>query len=115
MKTIKLSFFHFLGIFAALQLALSLDFQVPPILRFYLADFLCMPIVLAICLFCVQFIKKDRNLRLPAFSIFSLFVLYSIYFEVILPPLHERYTSDPVDVLMYLSGSLLFYFLQKIS
>lgn len=113
MKPIWVSFFGFSIIFAALQLAYFLNYPVPPILNNYLADLLCMPIVLSICLFCVQAIKKDRNLKLPAFSIFSLFILYSIYFEVILPPLHERYTADYIDVIIYFLGSLIFYFLQK--
>ncbi len=115
MKPVWIGFNVFLSVFVILQFAYYLNVPVPPILRNYLADFLCMPVVLSICLFCVQFIKKDRKLKLPVFSIFSLFVLYSIYFEVILPPLHDRYTADPVDVLMYFSGSLVFYFLQKIS
>ncbi|UZO82336.1 hypothetical protein NBT05_07630 [Aquimarina sp. ERC-38] len=34
---------------------------------------------------------------------------YAIYFEIILPPLHERYTGDFWDVICYFTGWLFFY------
>ncbi|SFF74015.1 hypothetical protein SAMN04488033_10740 [Salegentibacter agarivorans] len=74
-----------------------------------------MPIVLSICLYTVQLLKKDKTLRLNLITVLSVFVMYAIYFEVILPPLHWRYTADIIDVLLYLIGSFLFYFLQKLT
>jgi len=71
-----------------------------------------MPIVLTICLHVVHFIKKDATLRLSLFTTLSLTALYTIYFEIYLPPIEPRYTADFLDVIMYLSGSLIFYFLQ---
>ncbi|WP_156101207.1 hypothetical protein [Salegentibacter sp. Hel_I_6] len=73
-----------------------------------------MPIVLSICLFAVQYLKKDKNIRLNLITVFSVFLMYTIYFEVVLPPLHWRYTADIFDVFLYLIGSGLFYLLQKL-
>ncbi|WP_146035384.1 hypothetical protein [Salegentibacter mishustinae] len=70
--------------------------------------------VLSICLYAIQFFKKDKTLRLNLFTVLSVFAMYAIYFELILPPLHWRYTADIIDVFLYLIGSFLFYFLQKL-
>jgi hypothetical protein len=51
-------------------------------------------------------------MRLSLFSIFSLTTFYAIYFEIYLPKVEPRYTGDVLDVVMYVAGSLLFYFLQ---
>lgn len=99
-------------VFLGLQVWMELNFPIPDVLRFYLADLLCMPVVLSICLLAARFLKKDSNLELSIFSIFSLFVFYSVYFEIIMPKIHVRYTADPLDVLMYFCGSLIFYGVQ---
>jgi len=71
-----------------------------------------MPIVLTICLQAVHFIKKDAKIRLSLFTTLSLTTLYAVYFEIYLPRVEPRYTADILDVIMYLSGGLIFYFLQ---
>jgi len=114
MKSLKTAFFICCLLFAILQSFYFLDQPVPKLIKFYLADFLCMPIVLSICLFAVQYLKKDKSLRLNLLTVLSVFVMYAIYFEVILPPLHWRYTGDIIDVLLYFIGSGLFYLLQKL-
>ena len=100
--------------FLLIQFRGFLGIDVPDWVLFYGKDFLCMPIVLTICLFFAQRIKKSKKLRLSFLSIFSLTAFYSIYFELYLPEVHLRYTADVVDVLMYSAGSLLFYFSQRI-
>jgi len=114
MKSLKWSFFIFCILFTLLQTLYFFNIPLPDFINFYLANFLCMPIVLSICLFAVQFLKKDKTLRLNLFTVLSAFAMYAIYFEVILPPLHWRYTADIIDVFLYLIGSFLFYFLQKL-
>ena len=113
MTWLKIYFYLSAILFGLYQLGLFLDFEFHPILTNYLADFLCMPIVLYLCLIAVRFAKNKPGLKIPGFSIISLFILYSIYFELLLPPLHWRYTADPVDVALYGLGSGIFYFLQK--
>lgn len=100
-------------IFLGLQLWVSMEYPLPGFIRFHLADLLCRPVVLSICLIAVRIIKNDPNIRLSAYSIFSLFVFYSVYFELLMPEIHQRYTADPLDVLMYFFGSLIFYIVQK--
>lgn len=80
----------------------------------YLNDFLVIPIVGFLCLYTVWWLKKDRNLRLDVFSILSLVLIYSLYFEVYLPKYSERYTADILDVVCYAGGGLAFYLLQKL-
>lgn len=112
MKLLHLTFFLFVAIFLILQFLLSLDIYLPNWVVFYVNDFLVMPIVLTICLKVVHLIKKDTAIRLSLFTIFSLTTFYAIYFEVYLPKVEPRYTADVLDVVMYVAGSFLFYFLQ---
>ncbi|APS38833.1 hypothetical protein AO058_08080 [Salegentibacter sp. T436] len=115
MKSLRTFFFICCFLFALLQTFYFFEIPLPDFINFYLANFLCMPIVLSICLYTVQLLKKDKTLRLNLITVLSVFVMYAIYFEVILPPLHWRYTADIIDVLLYLIGSFLFYFLQKLT
>ena len=112
MKTLYTSFVVFTIAFLIIQFHTFLQFNLPDWVLFYVKDFLCMPIVLTIGLVVAQVIKKDRSIRLSLFTIMSLTVFYTLYFEIFLPRVHTRYTADLLDVLMYFSGSLLFYFLQ---
>jgi hypothetical protein len=112
MKILHLTFFLFVAIFLILQILLHLNIYLPNWVVFYVNDFLCMPIVLFICLKVVHLIWKDPTMRLSLFSIFSLTTFYAIYFEIYLPKVEPRYTGDVLDVVMYVAGSLLFYFLQ---
>lgn len=109
--------FFLLNVFLAL-VVYSLIFSRTPIpdwVRFYAADFLCMPIVLCICLWSVRKWKSDPNLRLSLFNVLSVAGFYSVYFEVYLPPRNQRYTADIWDVVMYLAGAFLFYLVQELT
>ena len=112
MKTLYISFVVFAIAFLVIQFHSFLQLDFPDWVLFYVKDFLCMPIVLTIGLLVAQVIKKDRSIRLSLFTIMSLTVFYTIYFEIFLPRIHTRYTADLLDVLMYISSSFLFYFLQ---
>ncbi|WP_156877281.1 hypothetical protein [Salinimicrobium terrae] len=79
----------------------------------WLNDLLCLPVVLGICLFLIRKISKNEQLRISLFSAFSLAALYSIYFEIYLPEVTERYTADVVDVLLYFIGAFIFYLFQQ--
>lgn len=112
MRYVYILFFFSVAIFGILQLVLFLAMNLPNWVVFYVNDFLVMPIVLTICLFVVHRVSKDRRIRLSLFTIFSLASLYAIYFELYLPQHNPRYTADILDVVMYFSGGLLFYFSQ---
>lgn|SRR5690606_30498648 len=112
MKTLYAFFiFSCLTFFTILTLQ-YLQTDLPNWIQFYVNDFLCMPVVLTICLTVVHYIKKDFSIRLSLFTVLSLTIIYSVYFEWYLPQVKTRYTADIMDVIMYFSGSLLFYFLQ---
>lgn len=113
MRKIYISFSICMLVFTTLQVLLIKQVEVPFWATAYINDFLCMPIVLTTCLFVVHLIKRDRSIRLSLFSILSLTIFYAVYFEVVLPRINPRYTADLIDVLMYFSGSLIFYLLQN--
>lgn len=79
----------------------------------YLNDFLTIPLVALACLHGVWQIKKDRSIRLNVFTVFSLVLLFSFYFEYYLPQQSQRYTGDIWDVFCYTLGGIVFLVLQK--
>lgn len=113
MKLLYFVFSLFLIVFLIIEFRSFLQISIPDWLLFYGKDFLCMPIVLTICLTAVRFLKKDQSINLTLFTVLSLCTFYSIYFEAYLPKVHSRYTADLLDVIMYFSGGFLFYFLQR--
>jgi hypothetical protein len=87
--------------------------QLPNWLYFYLNDFLCMPIVLSLCLIILRILKKTESLYVPLLVVLGLSTYFSLHFEWLMPQLSTRYTSDIIDVVLYFSGALLFYSFQK--
>lgn len=80
----------------------------PELVNNHLNDFLCMPIVLKVCLYSVRFIKSEKRIQLPLLLQISLTLLFIIYFEGFLPISHERYTADFLDIIAYTLGLLFF-------
>lgn len=113
MRNISLLFYICFGIFLLNLLLLNSSLPLPTFFSSYLNDLLCMPVVLCVCLFLIRKISNRKNLKISLFSALSLAVLYSIYFEIYLPNVTERYTADVVDVLLYFTGALLFWLVQK--
>ena len=85
----------------------------PRVIRFYLNDFLIIPIVLFICLQVLKWSKNDKNYTISLSLILYLCFLYSILFEFIFPKYLARYTKDFIDVVLYFASGILFYKLQK--
>ncbi len=79
----------------------------------YLNDFLCMPIVLFVCRYAVRKLKSNKNLQLSLPVTFSVTLYYALYFEFYVPKVNLRYTADPLDVILYFSGALFFYFMEN--
>ncbi|MBP9150766.1 MAG: hypothetical protein KBF73_00640 [Flavobacteriales bacterium] len=81
-----------------------------PMIHSYLDDLLCFPIVLTLGLAAYRW--HWPNYRLTLWHMLPVFLVYSFYFEVYLPKTSSNYTSDFVDVLMYLCGLAIFgYFI----
>jgi len=89
------------------------NLALPNWVSFYANDFLCMPIILSLCLATIRYWKKDKNLYMPVYAILLITAYYSFHFEWLVPQFYGRYTSDWVDVLLYVIGASLFYIFQK--
>jgi len=81
----------------------------------YLADFLCIPIVLYISRGVIRWIKKRRKFQFSLIQVLFAIVYFSILFEFIFPQFSDRYTSDYIDILMYLAGGGLYVLISKIT
>lgn len=80
----------------------------------YLDDLICFPIVL----FIVQLVHRNfynKNFILPISHIILGVVFFSVIFEILLPRFSFRYISDYLDVVFYLVGAIIFYFINKSS
>ena len=91
----------------------KIEIILPKFIRFYVNDFLIVPIVLTLCLAVVRKLKRNRKIKLSIFQILYVCMLYAVVFEYWLPEFHARYTADLIDVLLYFVSGILFYFLQK--
>lgn len=115
MKNITFKYFIcslLIGIF--IYLSSSFNFILPGFIRFYVNDFLIIPIVLFVCLQVLKWSKNDKNYKISLPIILYLCLLYSILFEFIFPNYLARYTKDYLDILLYFAGGMVFYQLQKI-
>lgn len=112
MKAVYILFYNALLIFLGIIVFTTIKVDLPTWITSYVNDFLCMPVVLTICLKIVHFIKNDTTIPLPLLSILALTSFYAIYFEWYMPQVEPRYTADWVDVIMYFGGAFLFYWLQ---
>ena len=113
-QMIKKWYFPCIAIVAIIMYAFS-HLGVTPhvLLNNYLNDFLCMPIVLTLCQKSIAFVKSDKHIAIPISLQLVLTLLFSIYFEYVLPTTNARYTSDPVDVLLYFIGTVGYIWLKR--
>ena len=85
----------------------------PKFIRFYVNDFLIIPIVLFICLQILKWSKNDKTYTLSFPIILYVCFMYSLLFEFIFPKYLARYTTDIIDILLYFASGFVFYYLQK--
>ncbi len=85
----------------------------PIFLNSYFDDFLVVPIVLTFSLF-LQQTWVNPLFVYSKFFILSVVMYFGILFEIILPKFIPAYTSDIYDLIAYLIGGIIFYFLQNI-
>lgn len=107
MKKILLHPIYVLAIgLAALNQLLEHNGIFTPFIHCYLDDFLCFPIVLSTGL--ASYRVAYPWYRLGPWHIWPLFCFIVVFFEMYLPQTSIRYTSDPLDVIFYLLGILVF-------
>lgn len=86
-----------------------------PILSDYLADLICIPIVLGWIKLIMDKLSV-QNFRWGKLAILIAVIYFSIVFELIMPSFSSNYTRDFIDVILYGIGGIIFYFsLQKSS
>jgi len=71
-------------------------------------DLLCLPLVLSVVLTAHRLSLRSIRFTLPGFHGLLAVVLFGILFEGILPVTGARAVADPLDILMYLAGFLVF-------
>lgn len=89
-----------------------LDIYIPEFINNYLNDFLCLPIVLKVCLYAVRYIKSNESAVIPLPLQISITLLFIIYFESVLPRFNARYTGDILDLIAYSGGLFLFMLIE---
>ncbi|NVO32057.1 hypothetical protein [Hymenobacter lapidiphilus] len=81
----------------------------PALLRAHLADALALPLLLTLELWLLRrYYFRRPAFVLPISWIFSTWLVFSLWFEWLLPHLDARATADWRDVLAYALGGLVF-------
>ncbi len=100
-----------MAVMAVCLVLLHLGWESPPVLRWvnsFLDDCLVLPLVLGGVLVALRLLRQEPGWTVPLrFSIVAM-VVYTVYFELILPQFTSRATGDPRDVLAYAAGFLFF-------
>ena len=73
----------------------------------YLDDLICLPMVLGSILVAHRFLVRPLT-RLALSHSLAVFLVFSLYFELILPRLSNNFTGDPWDIVMYAVGFAIF-------
>ncbi|OBX24430.1 MULTISPECIES: hypothetical protein [Bizionia] len=106
-------FFSSILVASFVYISQRLQVPLPNWIYFYLNDFLCMPIVLSLCLAIIRRLKKANNLYVPLLVVLGLTTYFVVYFEWFMPQISTRYTADIIDVGLYYLGAMLFFNVQK--
>ncbi|WP_425636750.1 magnesium citrate secondary transporter [Algoriphagus yeomjeoni] len=81
-----------------------------PFYHSYGDDLMAMPVVFGICLQLMRWWHpKQGELTFDTKQVIVGLVYFSLVFEVLLPLKSSTYTSDPLDVLCYVIGTLVFH------
>ena len=91
---------------------IAIGYYIPQIIHNHFTDFLCMPIVLFMCLALIRWIKRDANLVFSLPMIVTMVIYYSLIFEVFLPRFGSDFTGDWLDVVAYVMGGVFYYWIQ---
>jgi hypothetical protein len=81
----------------------------PGWIRNYGDDFLCLPLVLSLALAVHRLNGRCFQATLPVSHGLLALGVFAVFFEGILPRIGSSAVADPLDVLMYLAGFLVFH------
>lgn len=109
MKYFSRLFWVCLGLFTANQMLEKMGVFIP-YLHSYFDDFLCPAIVLGFTLsFQQQLSFRNPGYTFSYWHVIVFVVWYFVLFEGIFPAFDSRHYSDPLDLLAYAAGGILFY------
>ena len=97
------------GLFCVIRLGEAYGWA-PVWVRNYGDDLLCLPVVLSLVLAAHRLGGRPPSFVLPLGQGLLALVVIGVYFEGVLPALKTGAVGDPLDLLMYLAGFLLFQF-----
>ncbi|MEM7036103.1 MAG: magnesium citrate secondary transporter [Bacteroidota bacterium] len=81
-----------------------------PFFHTHFTDFLCMPVLLPIAHFLLQTLLPRQTPAAFSFAhVLAAVLFYSLLFEGLFPILSTSATADPLDILAYLLGGLVFW------
>ena len=93
--------------YAALKATRYSNFRVP-LVHDYVADVLCMPVVLTLSMVAMRLLRQNPGYQLNRAQIITTVLMFAILFEGLFPLMSPRFTADPIDILCYAAGALLF-------
>lgn len=79
-----------------------------PFVNSYLDDLACLPVVLTLALAFLRSFFTSPGYSLSKIQIAIAVIYISVVFEWILPSVSSRYTRDYADIIMYVTGAVLF-------
>lgn len=82
-----------------------------PFVTNYFTDLLAVPIICSLALAFQRRFVEPAGYRFKAGHVIFVVVYTAIVFEWLLPQFTARYTADGIDVVLYILGGLLFWFL----
>ena len=74
----------------------------------YLADVLCLPILLIFFEIFIQKIQNNPFYKISKLQVFVVFVYISVIFEWILPTISTKFTDDYYDIFAYAIGGIIY-------
>ena len=110
---LKPIFIGFITIYVGLLIVKQTNIAIPKIVSAYLADLLCLPILLTLTLVSLRLFFQNDSFILSRTKIFVAFLYVSLLFELFLPYFSSAYTADPFDVVAYAIGSVIYLLTQS--
>lgn len=104
LKFIKHYIFWLFGLVYLWTLYLKFFDPSDSLLNHYLADLVCIPIVLYLSVSILRIFKRDATFELSKLMVLFAVIYFSFLFELVLPFISNKYTSDWFDVLCYFIG-----------
>jgi hypothetical protein len=85
-----------------------------PLLSSYFEDLIAVPLILLIAQTMIQHLRANwRSFLIAPRDVYVITLLFSLYFEGLIPLFDKRFTADPLDIICYTLGASLFLQLNR--